>query len=168
MTSEGRVWKFGDNVNTDLIIPGRHLSSYDPAHLAKHAMEGASRNFAGGVSKGDIIIAGENFGCGSSREQAVTAIMHAGIAAVVARSFARIFYRNAINLGLPAVVSKDAMSVFEDGDTISLDWRDGLLVSRDGSRKATLQRMPERAREILENGGLVPHVREQLRRRRSS
>lgn len=168
MTSEGRAWKFGDDINTDLIIPGRYLNSYDPAHLAKHAMEGASKDFAGKVSKGDIIIAGENFGCGSSREQAVTAIMHAGIVAVVARSFARIFYRNSINLGLPVIVSDDAVSVFEDGDEISLDWMHGFLASHDGSRKADLQRIPDQARGILENGGLVPHIKAQLRRRHSS
>ena len=167
MISRGRVWKFGDDVNTDLIIPGRYLSGYDPAHLAKHAMEGANKDFAGSVSKGDIIIAGENFGCGSSREQAVTAIMHAGVVAVVARSFARIFYRNAVNLGLPVIVSKDALSAFDDGDEISLDWRSSLLMSRDGSKKADLQRIPERAREILEDGGLVPHVKSQLRRQES-
>ena len=168
MISNGRVWKFGDDINTDLIIPGRYLSSYDPAHLAKHAMEGANKEFAAGVSKGDIIIAGENFGCGSSREQAVTAIMHSGVVAVVARSFARIFYRNAINLGLPVLVSKDAVSAFEDGDEISLDWRDGLLVSRDGSKDARLQQMPMHLKDILEHGGLVPHIKAQLRHREPS
>ena len=152
-------------MNTDLIIPGRYLSSYDPAHLAKHAMEGASKDFAGNVSKGDIIVAGNNFGCGSSREQAVTAIMHAGIAVVVASSFARIFYRNSINLGLPVIVSKDAASIFEDGNEVSIDWRGGVLMSRDGFKRASLQRIPERAREILEAGGLVPHVKSQLRHR---
>jgi 3-isopropylmalate dehydratase small subunit len=165
LISKGRVWKFGDDVNTDLIIPGRYLSSYDPAHLAKHAMEGASKDFAGNVSKGDIIIAGNNFGCGSSREQAVMAIMHSGIAAVVASSFARIFYRNSINLGLPVIVSENAVSVFEDGDEASVDWRGGVLMSRDGSKRASLQHIPERAREILEDGGLVPHVKSQLKRR---
>src|SRR5512137_1916542 len=107
MTS-GRVWKFGDDINTDLIIPGKYLENYDPVHLAAHAMEGASKDFAKNVSKGDIVLAGLNFGCGSSREQAAIALKHAGIAAIIAKSFARIFYRNAINLGLPVLKSEDA------------------------------------------------------------
>jgi 3-isopropylmalate dehydratase small subunit len=167
LTSEGRVWKFGDDINTDLIIPGRHLSSYDPAHLAKHVMEGVSKDFAASVRKGDIVIAGRNFGCGSSREQAVTALMHAGIAAVVARSFARIFYRNAINLGLPVLISDDAALLFDNGDVVSIDWRAGSLASVDGSKKAKLEEIPRQAMDILENGGLVPHIKAQTRHRQN-
>ena len=111
------MWKFGDDVNTDLIIPGRYLSSYDAAHLAKHAMEGLSGAFARDVRPGDIIVAGMQFGCGSSREQAVIALKSAGVSAVVAKSFARIFYRNAVNLGLPVLVSADASETFEDAQS---------------------------------------------------
>ena len=121
MSARGRVWRFGDDVNTDLIIPGKYLDIYDPAHLAAHAMEGANKEFASGVKKGDIIVAGANFGCGSSREQAVIALKHAGVSAVVAKSFARIFYRNAINLGLPVVTSKEAVDSVRDGEIAVLD-----------------------------------------------
>lgn len=162
MKTEGRVWRFGDDVNTDLIIPGRYLDNYEPAHLAAHAMEGVDKDFASKVRKGDVIAAGRNFGCGSSREQAVIALKHAGVQAVLAKSFARIFYRNAINLGLPVIVSPDASDVLVDGETVVLD--DGIpeVVSADGSRMARLEPVPERALEILRSGGLMPHIRKQL------
>lgn len=156
------MWKFGDDINTDLIIPGRYLDDYDPLHLAKHAMEGASKEFASKVSKGDVIIAGRNFGCGSSREQAVIALLHSGVSAIVAESFARIFYRNAVNLGLPVLVSKDASKVFDDGERVKVDAFAGVVISVAGSKRATVERMPERVREILEAGGLVPHIKRTL------
>jgi 3-isopropylmalate dehydratase small subunit len=130
------VWKFGDDVNTDLIIPGRYLGRYDEAHLAQHAMEGLSKTFAREVSPGDIIVAGNNFGCGSSREQAVIALKAAGVSAVVAKSFARIFYRNAVNLGLMALVSPDAHEVFDDGAAAGVDMEALKLVAHDRSRSA--------------------------------
>jgi 3-isopropylmalate dehydratase small subunit len=157
----GRVWKFGDDVNTDLIIPGKYLDSYDFTHLAAHAMEGASKEFAGRVAKGDIIVAGANFGCGSSREQAVVALKHAGVAVVVAKSFARIFYRNSINLGLPVLVSQDAFGVLEDGDEAVMDGQ--TLSSRDGKKKAHLEPVPDHLRKILEQGGLVPFIKTRLK-----
>lgn len=160
MISEGRVWTFGDEINTDLIIPGRYLDNYDPSHLAKHAMEGASREFAAGVRPGDIIVAGSNFGCGSSREQAVTALKSAGVSAVVAKSFARIFYRNAINLGMPVVESQEAQGSFSDGDRAVIDLDLGCLSSIDGLKKTYLKDIPPNAKKILANGGLVPYLRQ--------
>jgi len=163
MSGRPRIWLFGDDVNTDLIIPGRYLDSYDPAHLASHAMEGANKGFAAGVSEGDIIVAGKNFGCGSSREQAVIALKRSGIQAIVARSFARIFYRNAINLGLRVLVSGTADSVFKDGDSAVLEIGAGTLASIDGSKVAALDKIPEHVRAILDQGGLVPFIKSKLR-----
>lgn len=159
MTSEGRAWKFGDDVNTDMIIPGRYLDRYDPKHLASHALEGANKDFASQVKSGDIVIAGRNFGCGSSREQAVIALKESGVSVVVARSFARIFYRNAVNLGLPVVTSGSAADVFADGERVSLDMDARILRSVDGERTASVDEVPERAAEILRAGGLVPYIR---------
>ena len=164
MISKGRVWRFGDDINTDLIIPGRYLDNYDPGHLASHAMEGVSREFASKVRKGDVIVAGRNFGCGSSREQAVIALRQAGVSAVVAGSFARIFYRNAVNLGLCPLVSQDAHAVFADGDVVSVDMGSSTVVSEDGSKKASVEPLPDHVRAILESGGLVQHIRSRLRR----
>jgi len=130
---KGRIWKLGSDVNTDQIIPGKYLDSYSPSHLASHALEGAREEFAGTVRAGDIVLAGGNFGCGSSREQAVTALAHSGVSAVVARSFARIFYRNAVNLGLYPFVSEDAYDLFEDGEQAVIDLEAGTLTSEDGS-----------------------------------
>ncbi len=163
MSSEGRVWLFGDDVNTDLIIPGRYLDRYDPKHLAAHAMEGASKDFAKQVRKGDMIVAGRNFGCGSSREQAVIALKEAGVSVVVAKSFARIFYRNAINLGLPAVVSPDAVSLFKDGDRASLDLTSASMVKAGGGTEAGFDPIPPKPKEILDHGGLVPYVNARLK-----
>jgi 3-isopropylmalate dehydratase small subunit len=165
MNSNGRVWKFGDDVNTDLIIPGKYLEDYDPAHLAAHAMEGARKEFAKGVSKGDIIVAGRNFGCGSSREQAVIALKQSGVAAVVASSFARIFYRNSINLGLPVLISNDAVDLFSDGEGAFVDERG--LFSLDGKKKASIEPIPDHLRKILGKGGLVPYIKMRLERERT-
>jgi len=165
MISKGRVWRFGDDINTDLIIPGRYLDNYDPAHLASHAMEGVSKEFAKNVRKGDVVIAGRNFGCGSSREQAVIALKHAGASAVVAKSFARIFYRNAVNLGLPAVISSESNDVFSDGDEVMLDTSAGLLSSVDMARRARMEPMPIHIQRILDSGGLVPFIKETLGKR---
>ncbi len=168
MTSEGRVWKFGDDVNTDLIIPGRYLDNYDSSHLAKHAMEGASREFAAAVRKGDIIVAGRNFGCGSSREQAVTALKSAGVSAVVAKSFARIFYRNAINLGMLVLESEEAYDNFSDGDIAVVDLDSRFLSSTDGSKKALTKEIPPNAMEILVCGGLMPYIKRRINEKRDA
>lgn len=164
MTSEGRVWKFGDDVNTDLIIPGRYLDNYDPSHLASHAMEGVDAEFARSVVEGDVVLAGRNFGCGSSREQAVTALKGCGVCAVVAISFARIFYRNAINLGLPVYESPEACGVFEGGESVMLDESACLLSSADGSKKAALVGLPPHLKEVLDSGGLLPYIRDKMSR----
>ncbi len=161
MTASGRVWKFGDDINTDLIIPGRYLDNYDSSHLAAHAMEGACKDFAKNVSTGDIIVAGRNFGCGSSREQAVIALKHAGVSVVVAESFARIFYRNAINLGLPVMLSRDAHEELEDGDRVEVDL-EGLTVRGPGRRTSSLEPLPAHLQEILDCGGLVPYIKGKL------
>jgi 3-isopropylmalate dehydratase small subunit len=161
-TFEGRVWKFGDDVNTDLIIPGRYLDNYDPAHLAAHAMEGVSREFASRVARGDIVVAGKNFGCGSSREQAVIALKRAGIGVVIASSFARIFYRNAVNLGLPVLVSKDACVKIGDGDTARVDIVLGTISTSEGALSVTTEPTPEHVARILEQGGLVPYIKARL------
>lgn len=163
MSDRGRIWKFGDDVNTDLIISGKYLDSYDPAHLAGHAMEGANKEFASGVKKGDIIVAGANFGCGSSREQAVMALKHAGVSAVVAKSFARIFYRNAINLGLPVMTSTDAANSLRDGEVAVLDLPSSSLTTENGSRTVTLDPIPQHVKKILDRGGLVPYIKAKLR-----
>ena len=160
---KGKVHKFGANINTDFIIPGRYLDNYDPVHLASHAMEGARKDFASQVKKGDVIVGGANFGCGSSREQAVIALKHAGVSAVVARSFARIFYRNAINLGLPALVSVEASHVFSDGDVVLLDSVLSQLRSGDGTKRADIERPPAHIERILEAGGLVAYLKSKLR-----
>ncbi|UCE92365.1 MAG: 3-isopropylmalate dehydratase small subunit [Methanobacteriota archaeon] len=162
MTCDGRVWKFGDDVNTDLIIPGRYLDNYDPSHLASHAMEGLGVNFARSVAEGDIVIAGRNFGCGSSREQAVTALKGCGVSAVVAASFARIFYRNAVNLGLPVYESPEAYRTFDSGDNAKIDHEDNLICSADGSKEAALVPLPTHLKEVLDSGGLLPHIRSKL------
>ncbi len=165
MSDSHRIWKFGDDINTDLIIPGRYLDNYDPKHLASHAMEGASVEFASSVSRGDIIVAGENFGCGSSREQAVIALKQAGVSAVVAKSFARIFYRNSVNLGLMALVSKSAYEMFEDGEGATLDPTENALMSVDSRKKASFEPIPARILEVLDEGGLMPYLKKNVRRK---
>ncbi len=164
MKVQGRIWRFGDDISTDLIIPGRHLNSYDPDHLAAHAMEGASKDFASEVERGDIILAGSNFGCGSSREQAVTALVHSGISCVIARSYARIFYRNAVNLGLPVFESDEAYQTFTDGETavVDLDLVAPSLSTAGCAQQVHLSSVPEHVARILEHGGLVPYIRARL------
>jgi 3-isopropylmalate/(R)-2-methylmalate dehydratase small subunit len=157
------VWVFGDDINTDLIIPGRYLDNYDPAHLAAHAMEGVDSKFANTVRKGDIIIAGKSFGSGSSREQAVIALKSAGVAAVVAKSFARIFYRNAINAGLPAILSEDASDIFSEEDVVVLDSARNRLESEDGAKRCSTEGLPSHVEKILDAGGLVPLLKSKVR-----
>lgn len=153
---KGRVWIFGDDVDTDVIIPGRYLRTRDRHLWAEHVMEGIDPQFASCVGKGDIIVAGENFGSGSSREQAPVALKEAGVAAVVARSFARIFYRNAINVGLPLI---EAAPLCREGDLVEVDLQAGTV--RVGERVYHGGRLPGFLMEILEDGGLVAHRRRQ-------
>jgi 3-isopropylmalate/(R)-2-methylmalate dehydratase small subunit len=160
----GKVWRYGDHVNTDLIIPGRYLDDYDPKNLAKHAMEDIDPGFAKSVAFGDIIVAGRNFGCGSSREQAPVALKVAGVGAVVAGSFARIFYRNAINIGLPVIECPEAFGSFKTGDVALINIDKGILVNETTGKSIRFEPMPEFLRDILKNGGLVRYTKEKLRK----
>ncbi len=148
----GRVWKFGDNIDTDVIIPGKYLRTTDMSVFASHAMEGIDSRFPQKVKKGDIIVAGKNFGCGSSREQAPLALKHAGISCIVAESFARIFFRNAINVGLPIIEAKIDC---KEGDIIEIDLEKGLVRHENKTYPGT--RLPDFLRRILADGGLVEH-----------
>ncbi|MCD4843914.1 MAG: 3-isopropylmalate dehydratase [Methanosarcinales archaeon] len=148
----GRIWKFGDHIDTDVIIPGKYLRTTDMMVFAGHAMEGIDPDFSSNVRKGDIIVAGENFGCGSSREQAPLALKHAGISCVVARSFARIFFRNAINVGLPII---EADIECAQGDLCNIDLQQGKIQCGDNVYSGT--KLPGFLLEILTDGGLVAH-----------
>ena len=160
----GKVWKYGDHVNTDLIIPGRYLDDYDPKNLAKHAMEDIDPGFAKKAAFGDIIVAGRNFGCGSSREQAPVALKGAGVSTVIAVSFARIFYRNAINIGLPVIECPEAYEVFKTGDVALINIDKGIIVNETTGKSVRFEPMPEFLRDILKNGGLVRYTKEKLHR----
>ena len=159
---KGRAWTFGDHINTDLIIPGRYLDDYSAKNLAAHVMEDADPEFPRKVAKGDIVVAGRNFGCGSSREQAPLALKHAGVSAVVAGSFARIFYRNAINVGMPVIVCPAAATRIRSGDLIEIDLHGGSMVLHDGER-LTFPPLPDFLIRILDEGGLAPYTRRRLR-----
>ncbi|WP_019178158.1 3-isopropylmalate dehydratase small subunit [Methanomassiliicoccus luminyensis] len=158
----GKVWKYGDHVNTDLIIPGRYLDDYNVQNLAKHAMEDIDPTFAAGVRKGDIIVAARNFGCGSSREQAPLALKAAGVGAVIAGSAARIFYRNSINVGLPIVICPQAAGMFEGGDPAEVDLEAGTVRNARTGSCVNFNPPPEFLLDILNDGGLVPHMRKKL------
>ncbi|WP_462315516.1 homoaconitase small subunit [Methanobrevibacter sp.] len=151
---KGKTWTFGENIDTDVIIPGRYLRTFNPQDLADHVLEGERPDFTQNVKSGDIIVADENFGCGSSREQAPVAIKTAGVSAIVAKSFARIFYRNAINIGLPVIVSDIEA---KDGDIISIDLSEGTLVNETTGESKTFEPFKEFMLSILEDGGLVSH-----------
>lgn len=150
----GKTWTFGENIDTDVIIPGRYLRTFNPQDLADHVLEGERPDFTKNVQKGDVIVAGENFGCGSSREQAPVAIKTAGVNAIIAKSFARIFYRNAINIGLPVIVS-DINA--EDGDIIKIDLSKGILINETSGESQNFEPFKEFMLNILEDGGLVNH-----------
>ena len=150
----GKTWTFGENIDTDVIIPGRYLRTFNPQDLADHVLEGERPDFTKNVQKGDVIVAGENFGCGSSREQAPVAIKTAGVNAIIAKSFARIFYRNAINIGLPVIVSDIEA---EDGDIIKIDLSKGILVNGTSGESQNFEPFKDFMLNILEDGGLVNH-----------
>jgi 3-isopropylmalate/(R)-2-methylmalate dehydratase small subunit len=156
----GRVYKFGDNVNSDIIIPGRYLIYIDRERLSQHAFEMLGEGFPAKLRAFDILVAGRNFGCGSAREQAATAIQGLGIKAVVASSFARTFYRNAINDGLPIVECPAVYAVLEEGDEISIDLAAGAIRLRGADY--SFPKMPESVRKILELGGLAAYLKAQL------
>ena len=152
-----RVWKFGDDIDTDAIIPGRFLTIYDPAELAKHAFEGTRDEFAGSVRDGDIVVGGANFGCGSSREHAPLALLGAGVRVVVAESFARIFYRNAVNTGLLPLISAGTDSI-RDGDAVTVNIAGG-YIDVNGER-LPVEPVPGFMKEIVDAGGLVAYAKD--------
>src|SRR5579885_945814 len=158
-----RVWRLGDNVNTDQIIPGRYNVTTDRAELAKRCLCEHRPDFAVGVAAGDVLVAGRNFGCGSSREHAAVALKASGLAAVIAISFARIFYRNAINIGLPVLIAPEAAAMLEDGDEIKIDTTVGVIhdLTHEGIFQAAP--LPEFVQRIVEAGGIIPLVRQQGR-----
>ena len=163
MTIKGKAIKFGDNVDTDVILPGPYLVHTDPHELAKHAMEGLDPKFAEKTADGVIIVGGKNFGCGSSREQAPIALKYAGVKCVLAESFARIFYRNSITIGLPVLACPGVSSEVEDGDLLVMNLEAGRV--EDVSKGLVLQatQLPDFIIEILDDGGLIEHLKRRIR-----
>lgn len=158
----GKVFKYGDNVDTDVIIPARHLNTSDPSELAKHCMEDIDPEFISRVQQGDIIVAGKNFGCGSSREHAPIAIKAAGVRCVIAPTFARIFYRNAFNTGLPILECLEAAEGIEAGDEVTVDFASGKIDNHTKEATYQAEPFPPFIRKIIESDGLVNYVKEKL------
>ena len=158
MKAEGKVFKFGDNVDTDVIIPARYLNSSDPAELATHCMEDIDKDFVKNVNKGDIIVANKNFGCGSSREHAPIAIKAAGVSCVIAETFARIFYRNSINIGLPIIECPEAAKAINAGDDVSVDFDSGVITDKTTGQTFQGQAFPEFMQKLIGAGGLVNYI----------
>ena len=164
MKIKGRAWKFGDHIDTDVIIPYRYKArTLDPKELGMHCMEGVGPEFPAKISEGDVIVAGRNFGCGSSREQAPLAIMGCGISAVIAASFARIFYRNAVNLGLPIFESVEASKSINQGDTIEISLEEGTIEDLTTGQRFRALKPPPFLLELLREGGLVKYYRKYAR-----
>ncbi|EGO63898.1 3-isopropylmalate dehydratase small subunit [Acetonema longum] len=159
MILQGKIWIYGDNVDTDAIIPARYLNTADPKELAKHCMEDIDTTFAGKVKPGEMIVAGRNFGCGSSREHAPVAIKASGIACVVADSFARIFYRNAINIGLPLLELGPAVHEIAADDTLAADLAKGTVTSLSSGKVFQAQPLPSFVQEIAAAGGLIEYLK---------
>lgn len=159
MKLQGKVWKFGDDIDTDSIIPARYLNTSDPAELALHCMEDADPEFPSRVAAGDIIVAGKNFGSGSSREHAPLAIKAAGISCVIAASFARIFYRNAFNIGLPILESPEAARNIQQGDLLRVDIEEGVITNLTRSQDYQFTPVPPFMQQIIAAGGLINHVK---------
>lgn len=159
--SSGRAWKYGDDVNTDVIFPGRYLALTDPQEMAEHAMEDLDPDFVKSVKEGDIVVAGRFFGCGSSREQAVTCLKYSGVSAIVAKSVARIFYRNAVNLGMPVVQCSETDKI-ENGDELEIDLKSGKLRAVNKNLELDFKPLPEFILNIIEDGGLIPNLKKKL------
>lgn len=158
VNARGSVFKYGDNVDTDVIIPARHLAITDPKGLAAHCMEDIDKEFVGKVQEGDIIVAEKNFGCGSSREHAPIAIKASGISVVIAETFARIFYRNAINIGLPIIECAEAAREIQAGDTVSVDFDSGIITDETTGKTYQGQAFPPFMQEIIDAGGLINRI----------
>ena len=167
MEIRGKVWKYGDNIDTDVIIPGRYCHIVDPVELGKHALADLDPGFVDKMTRGDLIVAGTNFGCGSSREMAPIAIKAAGIAAVVAASFARIFFRNAINIGLPIFQSAEAAQAIENGDELAIEPESGVIQNLTRGEQYQAAAFPDFIQDIVRLGGLKPYVEKRLRERRA-
>jgi 3-isopropylmalate/(R)-2-methylmalate dehydratase small subunit len=157
----GKVWSFGDNINTDLIIPARYLNTTDHKELASHLMEDEDPDFPKKMSIGDIIVAKKNFGCGSSREHAPIAIKAAGISAVIAKSYARIFYRNAINIGLPILESEEAANKIETGDAVEIDLTEGKIYNKTKNETYQATKFPEFMQKLISSGGLMEWIKQE-------
>lgn len=155
---KGTVWKYGDNVDTDVIIPARYLNTSDPAELAEHCMEDIDPGFIKKVKAGDLIVANKNFGCGSSREHAPIAIKAAGVSCVIAETFARIFYRNAINIGLPIIECAEAATDIDEGDEVEVDFDSGKIRNLTKQKEYQGQAFPEFMQKIIDCGGLIPYI----------
>ncbi len=158
MIFKGKVWKFGNNIDTDAIIPARYLNTSDPKELAMHCMEDADPDFVKKMKAGDIILGGENFGCGSSREHAPIAIKAAGISCVVAKSFARIFYRNSFNMGLPIFESQELADAIAEGKEIEIDSAKGTITVADSRQTYTISPIPPFMDQLIADGGLMKHI----------
>ncbi len=159
MKYNGKVIKYGDNVDTDVIIPARYLNTIDKKELASHCMEDIDKTFASRVESGDIMVAGTNFGCGSSREHAPIAIKESGISIVIAKSFARIFYRNSINIGLAILECEDAVDNISEGDKLEVDLDKGIITNLTQGKTFKTKPFPEFIQKIIENGGLIESIR---------
>lgn len=158
MKNRGRAFKYGDNIDTDVIIPARYLMSFDPLELKKNCMEDIDKNFAKEVKEGDVMVGGKNFGCGSSREHAPIAIKASGVSCVIAESFARIFYRNSFNIGLPIIESKKASERIDAGDEIEVDFEIGKIKNITKDEEYDIEPYPEFIQGIIEENGLINYV----------
>lgn len=162
MILKGKGWKFGDDIDTDSIIPARYLNTSDPKELAKHCMEDSDPEFVNKMSKGDIIVAEKNFGCGSSREHAPIAIKESGVSCVIAKTFARIFYRNSFNMGLPIFECAEASENVEAGDEIEVDTDAGIIKNITKNQTYKTRPIPPFMQELLDDGGLINHIKKKL------
>jgi 3-isopropylmalate/(R)-2-methylmalate dehydratase small subunit len=163
LTMKGKAWTFGNDIDTDVIVAARYLVTNDEVELGKHCMEDMDPDFAEKIDQGDIIVGGRNFGCGSSREHAPIAIKGAGISCVIASSYARIFFRNAINIGLPIFVCPEAVEDIQQGDVISVDPTSGIITNETRDRKYSTSPFPPFLQNLIASGGLTPYVREKLK-----
>ncbi|KYK29361.1 MAG: 3-isopropylmalate dehydratase [Candidatus Proteinoplasmatales archaeon SG8-5] len=159
---KGKVWKYGKDVNTDVILPGRYLDSYEPDYLASHAMEDLDSSFSKEVRPGDIVVAETNFGCGSSREQAASCLRYCGVQAVVAKSFARLFYRNAINQGIAVIECPECVAALNKGDEVEVDIPSGTINNITTGQTIRFKALPPFVMEIIDSGGLVEHLKKKL------
>jgi len=165
MKVTGNAIKFGDNVDTDVILPGKYLVLIDPKELAKHALEGLDPTFPEKAKKGVVVVGGKNFGCGSSREQAPLALKYAGVQCVIAESFARIFFRNAINIGLPVIECKGISAAVDNGDELAVDFEAGKIQNLSKRQSLQVTKLPPFILEILSDGGLIENLRRRLNKK---